>query len=222
LSFLLLLAAMQLPALGRARHPRRGVLTLAAILACAFLLKSFAVLPMIVVVALWLLWSGAWRRCERADLPLAVLLFAGIVAVWAIARWRADGTAYFLVRMLREDLFLRSTRIIDRVTYSPFGYVTALFDRFAPWPVLMGVALWPVPRGAPFGWSRAWPGWRPSPLARPLRRGALPLLLLWTLVPLVLFSLSRTQHHWYLHPIYPACAMLAALAALTLLRLPRA
>ncbi len=206
LTFLLLLAAMQLPRCGRSRW---RLPAFAAILGGAFLLKSFAILPMVVVGAAWLLWSGAWRRLKPLDGLLSALLFAAVVAPWALARWRADGTAYFLERMLREDLFLRSTRIIDKVTYSPFGYVTAFFDRFAPWPLAMLAA----------GWlALARRGGRPSPLARRLRRGVLPLLVLWALVPLVLFSLSRTQHHWYLHPIYPACAMLAGLSVLTLLR----
>jgi len=213
LSFLLLLAAMQLPRLGRSPHARWPLLAFAAILAGAFLLKSFAILPMVAVAVAWAVWSGAWRRVKAIDLLLSVLLFAVLVAGWAVARWRADGTAYFLVRMLHEDLFLRSTRIIDKTTYSPFGYLTALFDRFAPWPVVMVLAGW---------MALTWPDWRPSALSRRLRRGVLPLLLLWVLVPLVLFSLSRTQHHLYLHPIYPACAMLAAFSALTLMRLPRA
>jgi hypothetical protein len=34
----------------------------------------------------------------------------------------------------------------------------------------------------------------------------------------VLFSVSRTQHHWYLDPSYPAWAMLGAVATLELVR----
>jgi hypothetical protein len=45
-----------------------------------------------------------------------------------------------------------------------------------------------------------------------------PLVLLWALVPFVLFSLSQTQHHWYLDPSYPAWAMLTALAVLGMVR----
>jgi len=56
---------------------------------------------------------------------------------------------------------------------------------------------------------------------RRLRESRLQLLLLWALVPLVLFSLSRTQHHWYLDPSYPAWAMLAAGAVLALVRRTR-
>ena len=209
LTFLLLLAAMQLPRLARSPRPVRRLLALAAILACAFLLKSFAILPMVAIAVVYAVGSGAWRRLRPAHYLLSGLLFAAVVAAWAFARYRADGSAYFLERMLREDLLLRSTRIIDKTTYSPFGYLAGLFDRFAPWPLAMLAATWVVLRG---------PSWRASALARRLHRGVLPLLVLWALVPLVLFSLSRTQHHWYLDPIYPACAMLAALSLLALLR----
>ena len=44
------------------------------------------------------------------------------------------------------------------------------------------------------------------------------LLALWAGVPLVFYSLVRTQHHWYLDPTYPALAMLAAASALLLLK----
>jgi len=103
--------------------------------------------------------------------------------------------------MVREDLIARSSSIIDKVTYSPLGYVSSLGDRLAPWPLLILAAALLAAREQ-----------------RRLARGRLPLLLLWALVPLVLFSLSLTQHHWYLDPSYPAWAMLGALAVLALLR----
>ena len=54
------------------------------------------------------------------------------------------------------------------------------------------------------------------------RREVLLLLALWIGIPFTLFTLVRTQHHWYLDPIYPACAMLAAPAILSLVsRAPR-
>jgi hypothetical protein len=40
------------------------------------------------------------------------------------------------------------------------------------------------------------------------------LVAVWALVPLCLFSVARTQHHWYLDPTYPAWAMLAAIGLL--------
>jgi hypothetical protein len=160
-------------------------------------------------------WSGSWRRQRVLPCLVALLIFAVPVAGWAFARSQADGSTYFLERMVREDLLARSTSVIDKVTYSPLGYVGTLFDRFAPWPVLILAAVLLA------GWdqrtrARALAG-RLQGLSY-LRRGMRPLVLLWAVVPFVLFSLSRTQHHWYLDPSYPAWAMLGALAVLGLVR----
>jgi 4-amino-4-deoxy-L-arabinose transferase-like glycosyltransferase len=204
LTLLLLLGLWAVSRLGES--PWR-VVSLGALLAVGFLLKSFAILPLIVVAVIHAAWSGSWRRQRVLPCLVALLVFLVPVAAWAAARCQADGSAYFLERMVREDLLARSTSIIDKVTYSPFGYVGTLFDRFAPWPLLMlAGALFAV-------WRQGFGG-----LSRRLVRGRLPLALLWALVPLVLFSLSLTQHHWYLDPSYPAWAMLTALAVLGMVR----
>ena len=206
LTLLLLVATFEVSRLGRS--PWR-VVSLGALLGIGFLLKSFAILPLIVTAGLYLAWSGDWRRLRIVPCLVALLAFALPIMAWAVARVHADGgSTYFLERMVREDLFERSTSIVDKVTYSPYNYVGALFDRFAPWPLLILIAAFLAAREG---------GLRP--LAHRLTQGRLPLLLLWVLVPLVLFSVSRTQHHWYLDPSYPAWAMLGALAVLVPLAL---
>ncbi|HVT59961.1 MAG TPA: glycosyltransferase family 39 protein [Thermoanaerobaculia bacterium] len=199
LTLILLLAAVRLPRLAESQWT---VVGLALLLACGFLLKSFAILPLVLVAVSYALWSGAWRRQRLVAGLAAIGLFGAIVGGWAFARWRADGSPDFLLRMLREDVLERSTSIVDKSTSSPFGYVTALFDRFAPWPLLMAVA--------------AGVAIRAGLLRQHRRSGILALLAIWVVVPLTVVSLVRTQHHWYLDPIYPALAMLAAGGALLL------
>lgn len=209
LTLLLLLAVLQIEGLDRS--PWR-IVGLAALLSLGFLLKSFAILPMALVAAIWAAWSGAWRRQRPGPCLLAALVFLLPIALWAAARWHADGSPYFLERMVEEDLLARSTRVIDKVTYSPWGYAGGLLDRLAPWPLLVGA-------GAVLAARRR--GWRLSPLlarSSPGSEARLALLLLWAVVPLVLFSLARTQHHWYSDPIYPAWAVLAAMTAVSWLR----
>jgi 4-amino-4-deoxy-L-arabinose transferase-like glycosyltransferase len=199
LTLVLTLIAVQLPKLGDA--PWR-VVALGALFACGFLLKSFAIVPMILVVCVYMVWTGGWRRLRLGACLAGLGLFALIVGAWAVARWRADASPDFLLRMVREDVVGRSTSIVDKSTSSPIGYATALFDRFAPWPPLMIAAVLLALRA----------GMTP----RLRRSGVQPLLILWVAIPLVFISLVRTQHHWYLDPIYPALAMLAAGSALFL------
>jgi 4-amino-4-deoxy-L-arabinose transferase-like glycosyltransferase len=200
LTLILLLTAARLPGIGES--PWR-VVAVALLLACGFLLKSFGIVPLVMVAGIHALWSGNWRRQRLVPCLAALGLFTVIVGAWVFVRWRADRSPDFFVRMIREDVIERSTSIVDKSNSSPIGYVTALFDRFAPWPLVMiaagGVAL------------------RASRRPRRLRHGrAAAFVLLWAAAPLAFVSLIQTQHHWYLDPIFPAFAMLAAGGALLL------
>src|SRR5258708_5111830 len=178
LTLIVLLVAVRLP--GLEESPWR-VLSLALLLACGFLLKSFAIVPILVVAGAYALWPGAWRRQRLLPCLAALGLFALIVGTWAVARWRADGSPDFLVRMVREDVVGRSTSIVDKSTSSPIGYVTALFDRFAPWPPLMiAAAVVALQAGLPRRLAKGRGGRRDRILA---------LLALWGALPLALVSL---------------------------------
>jgi 4-amino-4-deoxy-L-arabinose transferase-like glycosyltransferase len=206
LTWILLLAATQV-ALVRSAPTR--IVALAFLLSCGFLVKSFGILPMALVVIGFLLWTGAWRKVRGAQWALAGLVFVLPVAAWAFARIRADGSPAFLLRMVRVDLFARATQVIDVVTSSRSGPIEAFVDRFAPWPFIMLVA------------TLLWMGghhWRVAALGGWLRRGVHAFLVTWAAVQIMILSFMRTQHHWYLDPIYPACAMLASLSTLYLLR----
>jgi 4-amino-4-deoxy-L-arabinose transferase-like glycosyltransferase len=276
LTFTFLLLVLQLPRLGES--PRR-ILVLGPILGCAFLLKSFAILPMIAVAAAYGLATGAWRKQRLGPCLASLATLLLIVAVWAAARSQADQSFNFVRRMVREDLLARSTSVIDKGTSSPFAYATALADRFAPWPLAVAAAAalaWRDRRrrhaagtartaGAAAGGATGTAASDPAsaaaggatgtaagdpasaasggaastasggatgaasggaaggpPARRWLRRRRgreMELLLgLWIAIPLAMFSLARTQHHWYLDPIYPACAILSAAALLFLVR----
>lgn len=219
LTFILLLAAVQLPGLGRS--PWR-IVALAPVLACGFLLKSYAIVPLLLVAAVFTLWTGAWRRQRLVPCLAALSLFAAIVGVWAFARWRADGSSDFFVRMFREDVLERSTSIVDKSTSSPIGYLTSIFDRFAPWPPLMiaaAIFAWRAGRARQDKREGLWE--RLRHLEGTEATNGWKLLAVWTSLQLVIVSAVRTQHHWYLDPIVPALSILAAASVLFLVaRLP--
>jgi len=206
LTFLLVLAVSLIP---RLADSSGRVIGFSALLAAGFLLKSFAILPILLVAVLYLVWTGSWRRLRPAACLAGAALFLAVAAAWALARWHADGSPYFLQRMVGEDLLARSLREIDKGRSYPLSYVVSLFDRFAPWPLLILGGLF---MGGSAGRDRL-----RAVLGRRGYRTA-PLLVLWIAVPLVLFSIARTHHHWYLDPVYPVLAMMAAGSLLAVLR----
>ncbi len=175
-------------------------LAVGLILGLAFLIKSFAILPFVVAVGIYGMVSrgrDSWRWW-----PVPVLVAALIAVTWAVARSVAEDSWEFVYRMVAEDLFQRSTSQIDPGGSSLWDYVGALFDRMAPWPLLILLAMTFATRAARRRFeSTRW-------------------LLLWcyALIPVVLFTIARTHHSWYIVPTYPAWAILAGASIIDLAR----
>ena len=138
LTFVLVLAVCQIPRL--AESPGR-VIAFSGLLAAGFLLKSFAIVPVAARRLLYLAWTGSWRRLRSRRLPRRRRALPGAGRRLGMARWHADGSPYFLQRMVGEDLLARSMRQIDKGTTGTWSYLTSLLDRFAPWPLLLIGAL---------------------------------------------------------------------------------
>jgi 4-amino-4-deoxy-L-arabinose transferase-like glycosyltransferase len=202
LTLIMLIGVTQAPRLTQSGAAR---LLWAGTFGLGFLLKSFAILPFALTTLLYLAWSGEWRRSRLSDWIPGILLVTSIILSWVLARSWVDHSTYFVSRMVREDLVGRSTSVIDVETYKPWAYVAVLLDRFAPWPLFILAAL-TLQR---HGHIRA-------------RADHSRIVWLWALVPLIAFSLARTQHHWYLDPAYPAWSILAASASLNLIALSAA
>ena len=197
LTLILLLAVIQIPRLVESGPTK---LLWAAMFGLGFLLKSFAILPFAGMTGVYLLWSGDWRRTRWRDWLPAMGLLCAVILGWVLARAWVDGSLYFVETMVRGDLFERATRVLDEEATRPAAYLGVLLDRFAPWPLFILAAALLGRKG------------RLVP-----QSGRQRLVLLWALIPLLAFSLVRTQHHWYLDPSYPAWAMLAAAATLSLM-----
>jgi len=196
LTLLLVLFLTVAPSLADIRAARLGA---GLVLALAFLLKSFAILPFVLAVAVYGLitrGAGTWRVWPA---PIAILVV--VAATWAVARSVAENSWEFVRRMFVEDLLLRSTTQIDPGGNSGWDYIGALFDRFAPWPIVVLLAL---------GASRCFARQRMS-------SDSATLLWCFVLIPLAFFTVARTHHSWYIIPIYPAFAILAAVAAVEIL-----
>jgi 4-amino-4-deoxy-L-arabinose transferase-like glycosyltransferase len=194
LALLLLVFLVLAPWLVDSRPAR---LAAGLVLALGFLLKSFAILPFVAAVGVYCLITRGIASWRAWPLPLGI---AAVTAMtWAVARSVAENSSEFVRRMFVEDLLLRSTSVIDPgASNGLWDYVGALFDRLAPWPLLVVAATC-----VSVGFAR-----------RRLASDFATLLWCFALIPLVVFTLAQTHHSHYIIPTYPAWAILAAAGAL--------
>ncbi len=200
LALLLFLSLMLAPRLFDSRTAR---LAMGLVLSLAFLLKSFAILPYVAAIGTYCLLTRGVASWRVWVIPLCVIVL--VTTTWAVARTIAEDSGEFVRRMFVEDLLLRSTTAIDPVRASVWDYIGALFDRLAPWPLVVVIA---------WGLSSRF-------TARRLSGDCGVLLWCYCLIPLVLFTLARTHHSHYIIPLYPAWAILGAVATIEVLQRAR-
>jgi 4-amino-4-deoxy-L-arabinose transferase-like glycosyltransferase len=182
---------------------RAARLAVGLVLSLGFLLKSFAILPYVAAVGTYCLLTRGGASWRVWVLPLSITI--AVTTTWAVARSIAEDSGEFVRRMFVEDLLLRSTTAIDPDRASWWDYVGALFDRLAPWPLVVVIA-WGL--SAKFAKQR-------------LTDHVSVLLWCYCLIPVLLFTLARTHHSHYIIPVYPAWAILGAVATTEVLQAAR-
>src|SRR5438046_2896900 len=127
-----------------------------------------------------------WRELNFAP---GAALFLLIAAPWhVLAAWRSPTLFEFYVLDNHLLRFLNARRFVeDDVPISTLGFLVVSFLWAFPWGVFV------LARPAP----------DPSPAA-PWR----PVIAIWALVIVALFSLSRFKHEYYALPAFPAVAVL--------------
>jgi 4-amino-4-deoxy-L-arabinose transferase-like glycosyltransferase len=139
--------------------------------------------------------SLAERRADwlRRLRPLAgVLLFALVVAPWFVAITLKSGGAFF-VEAVGKDMLAKAASGQESHGAPPGTYLGAFFG--TAWPLAPFVLL-----ALPFAW-------------RARRDPAVMLVLAWAIPMWIVFELVPTKLPHYVLPLYPALAILVALAA---------
>lgn len=188
---------------GPGGHPRRWITLMWAGMALAFVTKGPAgLLPLLVVLAFDFLMPG--RQAHRALQWSGMALFIVLALPWYVAVIHGHPG---LFRYFVGD------EVINRIATNEFGrhaewyawveiYAPTLLIGTLPWTP----TLWRWARGLP---AQVKPWWR-----NPQRRGqdaAWLLLVLWLLLPLLLFCLARSRMPLYLLPLFAPIAVIAAL-----------
>ena len=179
-----------------------------------------AALPALAFLA-YLLVQGEWRRLREMKGLVGILIVGAIVLPWYAAIYAEDGWQYIVTFVLRDNLS-RYTQPVWGPRRSPLFYFHVVPADMFPWSVFL-LAI--------FGLALARCHWA-SAVVRRFRVGASAvaeeppgdgaivgrapsatrrlscLYLVWVIVIVLFFSLSRSKEDLYVLPIYPAAAAL--------------
>ncbi len=162
--------------------------------ALAWAAMAFGVLtkgPIALAFPLLIATPYAWwrRRARQLVDPLAALLFLALVLPWVFGVSQ-EVPGFLHYALVTETAVRLTTPALDRT--GPLWYFLAILPAAAlPWSLV------------------AMAGWRSLERSR-LREPAIVLLVLWIVVPLLLFTLSQSKRPQYVLPVVPAVGLLAA------------
>ncbi|HUY97009.1 MAG TPA: glycosyltransferase family 39 protein [Verrucomicrobiae bacterium] len=163
--------------------------------------RSAMVLLPLAILGVDALWLHRPSRVRWGALALAGLVALAIALPWPIAM-ALRYPHHFPTAFLLQNILDRVTGSVQQAPLPPTFYLPLLAAGLGAWAPVVALA-------AAASWRRAWRD--PD--------GAERLALIWIVVTVVAFSVSRTKLDWYVLPAYPACALL--LAAWLGLRLDR-
>lgn len=188
---LALLVALTILVINACRAPWIACTCLGSLLAVVFLLKSFSVAIPLIIIAVWLI---AERPKDWSVEHVLVGLFvaAGIVGVWVVFRYQADGLLFFK-NMIEGDLANRSLNAIEE---HHKGFL------FYPMRIINKNVWWAICTFALLALSLRRIAWKQMNIK--------PNLLAWALAPILIASVMQTKLPWYINSAYPGLALLLA------------
>ncbi len=160
----------------------------------AFLLKSYLAIQILLIVGCYLIFTKKFELIKLRHYIIFIFFASAPILFWAIARFNYDGLKFFQT-MVEYDLVKKSFNGLEGHNENIFYYIYSSIWGLFPW------SLFPI--GILFLWKK---------LKIKLNYSKSPILLIWILVPFILFSLAFTKCYWYIYPTYPALAILIGLA----------
>jgi len=145
--------------------------------------------------------TRGWKRLRLKHIPL--LVFFGLLPAlpWILARMARDGF-HFFAQMLLVDVFARSTTVVEEHAGDWLYYIRYLLS----FPGVVFAGALSLVGGILLLFSRR--------RLTNAQRG----LILWLLIPILLFSAAVSKAFWYVFPILVPLAMAGGMAASAILR----
>ena len=165
----------------------------------AFLSKSWHAAPIPIICLVWLLATGQIKALKLKHY-LGIIGFALLPLLpWAIMRYRADGFTFF-IQMFMVDALTRSTTVLENHEGDWLYYIRHLKNILTIYVVGLLCSSW-----AAIQWHRLRLVRKPSPLMRGL--------IIWFLMPIVLYSLVVSKLYWYFFPSLAPAMIAGGIAA---------
>ncbi|MFY9609609.1 MAG: glycosyltransferase family 39 protein [Blastocatellia bacterium] len=198
------------------RQPKRRRIYLAAMYASIGLgvLTKGPIAVLLPAVAFFI-YLAAYRRLTKIRelmLPAGVAIIAVIVLPWYLAVYAQHGWGYIQDFILRDN-FSRFAEHAWGPSRGPLFYVGVIAGDLFPWSLFFAAALWIEARerfGSRLAFSRSTAGDPTSPITTEAARARQSaLLIVWIVVIVSFFSISRSKEDLYILPIYPAAAAIS-------------
>lgn len=165
----------------------------------AFLTKSWHAGNIPIILGLYLIFTGQIRKLSIKNWVISFICAIIPVAIWATLRFSYDGWTFFS-NMINYDLLERSSTAIEDHVGGPFYYLKLLLNvhYYGLWMAVLVVFIIATLIRIDKEFLSA-------------NQRTLLGLILWVLVPLVLFSIAKTKIRWYIFPAFPPLAILIGL-----------
>lgn len=161
--------------------------------ALAFLTKSWHAGGIVIIGGIYLILTKKLFRLGRRQLFLFMLSASAPIFIWGALRYSQDGLTFFKT-MAGYDLIARTSRTLEGHVGDAYYYINVLQGSYFYWlivlsGIVLGSALLIQPEGA---------GHIPEYVLG---------LILWTIIPFILYTIAKTKIAWYILPLYPAMAI---------------
>ena len=199
-----LLFGIAMIALYETSKGKKGMLQLyGAAFGLAFLAKSIHAGVILVIGCLFL--PCMWRNLKRKSVILAALIAAGIPGIWALARFRFDGTGFLYTMVFGEA----SDKIRSSVN---LAYLQDIV-KSKIWIMMLAVLLLDLLTGLT---DRERKGSIRTFLAARCKDNY--LYILWLCVPVLLYSCAGSHMPWYIYTSYIAAAVVTGITVQDIVR----
>ncbi len=175
-----------------ARHKPYYLYLGAAALGLAFMTKPVIALLPLLSGAIYFYISGEWQKFKLKNLLISLIIFLAIVLPWhilMIVRFPGFWDTYW-----GYHIFKRATEVVGEHYGGPQFYLASLLKLYAfPWLILVAFAL------------GGWWGMKDGETKR-----FLGYVGLYTMLGLIIISIVKSKLYWYILPMMPGLAILAA------------